>query len=69
MSNDQTSLDRALDYAGKMGGINFEAKRSLEDLKHLKTWIGNGNSRKTLAMRSLVANLEARLGRIAGDSK
>ena len=69
MSNDQSSLDRACELSGKLGGISYEAGSALGDLLALEEWIGEGKSRKTLAMKSLVAKIERRLASILKDSK
>lgn len=69
MSNDQTSLDRACELSGKLGGIKYEAEAALSDLKYLKEWIGGGKSRKAHAMKSLSDRIEKRLTSIVKDSK
>jgi hypothetical protein len=69
MNNDQTSLDRACELSGKMDDIHYCASNALGDLLILEEWIGEGKSRKTLAMQSLVVNIEKRLASIMEDSK
>jgi hypothetical protein len=69
MSNEQASLDRACELAGKLGGIHYEAGVCANDVEELLEWIGKGQSRKTRAMQSLCESLKKRLASIRGDSK
>lgn len=63
------TFDRACELSGKLGGISYEAKVAVNDIAHLREWIGKGTSRKTNAMRSLCDSLERRLNNIVKDSK
>ncbi len=48
-------------YAGQMGGIGYDAGYALGCAEELRLWIGKGTSRKTLAMLSLLKQMEDRL--------
>lgn len=79
MSNDNPSLsfdakradeffNKNCIYAGKIGGIKYDAGRAKSMLADLREWVGKGKSRKTLAMLSLINGVEERLTTIIKDA-
>jgi hypothetical protein len=55
-------------YAGKLGGIKYDAGYAKGCAADLRAWIGKGKSRKTLAMLSLLKQMEDKLDAIVKDA-